>query len=87
MSSYYIPPHIGFASINKNDHLLIYDTLKPGHHDHLKWYYNDLYQYFLFKLITLTNTQAQIPDHDLKRLPQLLTELLEAKNIIEGKED
>jgi hypothetical protein len=86
MSSYYIEPSLGVATGTIDEHMLIYDALTPGHHDHLKWYYNDLFQYFLYKLMTLTYGSIKISEQETQHLIRMLTELIEAKNIIEGKE-
>lgn len=86
MSLYYIEPKLGVATGDIREHLMIYDALQPGHHDHLKWYYNDLFQYFLYKLTTLTYGSVRVSEEDADQLKRMLTELIEAKNIIEGKE-
>jgi hypothetical protein len=66
--------------------LLLHDAKSLKRHDELRWYYNDLYQVFLYTLSTLNHEMKPIDAKEAQRLSNMLAEIISVKNMLETPE-
>lgn len=83
---YSLPLEANYVVGAPNGSMLLQERMEAQKRDELQWYYNDLYQYFLYKLTQATHDSTIIPDADMKKMMNMLEEILTVKNMLEGKE-